>query len=124
MQQSLKFTIRSDLSVTNHDFESLWIEVDNHSHKNHICGIIYRHPHRNISSFMDYLYSTIERVHRERKNCAILGDFNFDLLKYESHQNTDDFISALGTFSFQPHIIQPNGITDHSATLIDNIFSN
>ena len=60
----------------------------------------------------------------EKKNCAILGDFNIDLLKYDSHQITDDFINTLGTLFFQPYILQPTRITDHSATLIDNIFFN
>ena len=33
-------------------------------------------------------------------------------------------MNALGAFSFQPHNLQPTRITNHSATLIDNIFSN
>ena len=73
---------------------------------------------------MDYLNSTVEKIHRKKKNCAILGDFNIDLLKYGSHQITDDFINTLGTLFFQPYILQPTRITDHSATLIDNIFFN
>ena len=66
------------------------------------------------------LRKSIER----KKNCAILGDFNIDLLKYDSHQITDDFINTLGALFFQPYILQPTRITDHSATLIDNIFFN
>ena len=82
VKQDLNYTIRTKLSLSNSDFESLWIEIDNQSHKNFICGIIYRHPNSDISSFMDYLNSTAEKIHREKKNCAILGDFNIDLLKY------------------------------------------
>ena len=47
-----------------------------------------------------------------------------DLLKFESHLVTDDFLNTLGSYFFQPHIFQPTRITDHSATLIDNIFFN
>ena len=47
-----------------------------------------------------------------------------DLLKFESHLVTDDFLNTLGSYFFQPHILQPTRITDHSATLIDNIFFN
>ena len=50
--------------------------------------------------------------------------FNLDLLKFESHPDTDNFLSTLGLFYFQPQILQPTRITDHSATLIDNIFFN
>ena len=124
VKQDLNYTLRTKLSLSNSDFESLWIEIDNQSYKSFICGIIYRHPNSDISSFMDYLNSTVEKIHREKKNCAILGDFNIDLLKYDSHQITDDFINTLGALFFQPYILQPTRITDHSATLIDNIFFN
>ena len=53
-----------------------------------------------------------------------MGDFNLDILKYQTHADTDDFINTLGASFFQPHILQPTCITDHTATLIDNIFFN
>jgi hypothetical protein len=59
-----------------------------------------------------------------KKTCIILGDSNLDLLKFETHQNTDEFLNSLGSNSFQPLISQPTRVTDHSATLIDNIFFN
>ena len=58
------------------------------------------------------------------KYCVILGDFNFDLLKFESHPGTNDFLSTLVSSYFQPQILRPTRITDHSATPIDNIFFN
>ena len=61
---------------------------------------------------------------RGSKYCAILGDFNFDLLKFENHYPTNDFINIISSFCFQAHILQPTRITDHSKTLIDNIFFN
>ena len=53
-----------------------------------------------------------------------MGDFNLDLLQIQSHAETDDFMNILGSSFFQPQILQPTRITDHSATLIDNIFFN
>ena len=53
-----------------------------------------------------------------------MGDFNFDLLKTDSHADSENFLNTLGSFFFQPQILQPTRITDHSATLIDNIFFN
>ena len=53
-----------------------------------------------------------------------MGDFNIDLLKFESHSATDGFLNTLGSNFFQPYILQPTRITDHSATLIDNFFLN
>jgi hypothetical protein len=53
-----------------------------------------------------------------------MGDFNLDLLKYETHTGTEEFMNNLGTYIFQPHILQRTRITNHTATLIDNIFYN
>ena len=66
----------------------------------------------------------VYKTHREKKYRVLLGDFNLDLLKFESHPSTENFLNTLGSYCFQPQIIQPTRITDHSATLIDNTFFN
>ena len=53
-----------------------------------------------------------------------MGDFNIDLLQYRSNSHTNDFINSVISHSFLPYIHQPTRVTDHSATVIDNIFSN
>ena len=73
---------------------------------------------------MNYVNSTIEKIHHENKQCLIMGDFNIDLLRIDDHSDSENFINTLGSFCFQPQIIQPTRITSHSATLIDNIFFN
>ena len=73
---------------------------------------------------MEYLNSTAERINRESKYCAGLVDFNVDLLKIEKHQTPSDFLNTMSSFCFQPQILQPTRITDHLATLNDNMFFN
>ena len=92
--------------------------------QNLICGIIYRHSNGNLDNFMSYINLTIDQIHRENKLCMIMGDFNIDLLKYDSYAGSENVINTLGSFFFQPQILQPTRITDHSSTLIDNIFFN
>ena len=82
------FTTRPDLTISTNDFEALWVEIQNGSQR--YCGEIYRHPHGNIQNFMDFLNSAIEKIVRENKFCIILGDFNIDLLKLDSHPDTED----------------------------------
>ena len=48
-----------------------------------------------------------------------MGDFNIDLLRIDDHSDYENFINTLGSFCFQPQIIQPTRITSHSVTLID-----
>ena len=52
-----------------------------------------------------------------------MGDFNIDLIEI-SEPCSDNFINTLGSFFYQPHILQPTRITSHTATLIDNLFLN
>ena len=50
------------------------------------------------------------------RDCIIMGDFNINLLKIDSHLGTDEFLDNLTSFNFSPHILQPTRITHHSAT--------
>ena len=60
----------------------------------------------------------------KNKISVFLGDFNLNLLNYNDHQPTNDFLDSLASNSFIPYILHPTRITSHSKTLIDNIFSN
>ena len=53
-----------------------------------------------------------------------MGDFNINLLYYESHSDTDECIYSMVSHHLLPHILQPTTVTEHSATIIDNIFTN
>ena len=124
LNQNITFSKRDQFSTSKQDYEGLWAEVENKHQRNIVCRIIYRHPKGNIETFLEYLYDIIESVHNENKLCILLGDFNINLLNFESHPNTEQFLNSLGTYFFHPHILKPKRITNHSATLIDNIFFN
>ena len=53
-----------------------------------------------------------------------MGDFNIDLLQYDTNTFSNDFINLLTSHSILPNILQPARVTDHSAIIIDNIFFN
>ena len=61
---------------------------------------------------------------KENKQVFVLGDLNMNLLNYNDHQLTNEFLESLTSNSFLPYILQPTRLTSHSKTLIDNIFSN
>ena len=52
-----------------------------------------------------------------------MGGFNVNLLNYESHGETNEFINTMVSHYLLPHILHPTRVTDHSAVVIDNIFS-
>ena len=115
---------RDALSNLHDEFESIWVEMKNKKRENFLCGCFYHHPNIDISNLMDYLQSTFSNVNQKKYQVFFLGDFNIDLLQYESHSYTNDILNTMISNSFLPYIHQPIRVTDHSETVIDNIFSN
>ena len=72
----------------------------------------------------NYLNNLLEKVSKEQKSVFLFGDFNINLLNYNTHSPTNEFLDSLASNSFLPYILQPTRITSHSKTLIDNIFTN
>ena len=71
----------------------------------------------------NYLNNLLEKISKEQKSVFLLGDFNITLLNYNVHNPTNELLDSLASNSFLPYILQPTGITSHSKTLIDNIFT-
>ena len=51
-----------------------------------------------------------------------MGDFNLDLIKFNQHKPTEEFLDSMFNFGFLPTITKPTRIHG-AATLIDNIFT-
>ena len=66
----------------------------------------------------------LKKLQKENKSLLIMGDFNINLVNYDSHPETNDFINLMVSHYLLPHILHPARVTDHSATIIDNIFFN
>ena len=66
----------------------------------------------------------IIHIQKDNKKCYIMGDYNINLLNYDLHTATAEFTDMMYANSFVPLINRPTRITESSATLIDNIFSN
>ena len=78
-----------------------------------------------ISDFNKYYSSNlIETISLENEKIVLLGDFNVDLLKYDSNHDISDFLDTMHSNLLLPHITSPTRINAKSSTLIDNIFSN
>ena len=107
------------------ELESTFIEIVNPQKSNIIAGVIYRHPSMDLTDFnCNYLNKLLENISKEQKSIFLLGDFNVNLLNYNEHNQTNEFLDSLASNSFIPLILQPTRITSHSNTLTDNVFSN
>ena len=111
--------------------ESLFIEIDGKSvgsNKNIIVGVIYRPPDRSIKEFIDKLRIRLDCIKQEKKLLYLTGDYNINLLNYDTHKDTKEFLDLMFSNSFIPLIDKPTRVKTtaikKTATLIDNIFTN
>ena len=80
LKNNLTYSILSNFTTTESDFEALWIEINVKGQSNLICGVVYRHPNSNFDNFIIYMNRTIEQIHAQEKYTLIMGDFNINLL--------------------------------------------
>ena len=105
--------------------ESSFIEIPNPKKSHIIIGCIYMHPNMDLDEFNDnYLNTLLDKISKKNKSVFLLGDFNVDVLKYDKHAPTNEFLDSLSLHMFLPCIAQPARISTTSRTLIDNIFLN
>ena len=127
LKDSLEFIVRPDLEIKHEFTESVFVEIDKslyNTNKNILIGCIYRVPNSDIETFNKELDIVISHVSKEDKLIYLMGDFNIDLLKSNEHSKSSDFLDLLYSYNLVPLITKPTRVTDHSATLIDNIFTN
>ena len=84
---------------------------------NIVIGCIYKHPNIDVLDFKkNYRSQIFETVSKEREKVFLLGDFIINLLNYNDHQPTNDFLDSLASNSFIPYILHPTRIISHSKT--------
>ena len=121
----LSYKCPNDLNIyKKNELESTFIETVSLRKSNIIVGVTYRNPSMDLNDFnCNYLNKLLENISKEQKSVFLLGDFNANLLNYNEHNQTNEFLDSLASNSFIPLILQPPRITSHSNILTDNIFS-
>ena len=89
------YITRKDLQLNSPgDFESTFIEIQFPKKRNLIVGCIYRHPNSDISirEFIDCYFNPIQQnITTGNKQCVLMGDFNVNLLRINSHIESNEF---------------------------------
>ena len=56
-------------------------------------------PHMELKEFKDYyINNLLDKWSKENKNVSLLGDFNINLLNYDQHSPTNEFLASLSLF--------------------------
>ena len=109
--------------VVDNLLECITIELMICGHKNVIVSCLHRTPGSNTNDFSEIQYGLFSEL-SVSKTIFICGDFNLDILKHNSNHATKYFLDTMYSLGLYPLIDRPSRITNHSSTLIDNIFTN
>ena len=79
----------------------------------------------NPTEFIDICISELlQKISKEDKTIMLMGDFNIDLLKYDTNADSATFLDSMYINFLLPYISTTTPVTTRSKTVIDNIFSN
>ena len=114
-----------------HVYESIWVKIKIKKGRDKIIGNVYRPnsaPLADLERSLKIHDDIIEKIMKNKKHAKceihILSDFNVNMLNFEKHELTNNYINNLISKSFLPLITQPTRIKHQSATLIDHIWTN
>ena len=89
-----------------------------------IIAGVYRQPNsENMETFLKNMEIFLKAVDKKKQDIIIAGDMNLDILKYENHLLTANYLDLLTAHKMLPRIVRPTHIKKQSATLIDHIFT-
>ena len=125
LSELFDYVKRTDISDMSPFLECLFIEVKQSNKHSILIGCVYRPPNSDVVLFNKRMLEIINIINAGSvKVTFMLGDFNLDLLKYQDHPHIGEFLGNMLSHSFFPTIRNPTRITETSATLLDNIFTN
>ena len=114
-----------------HVYESIWIKIKIKNGPDKIIGNVYRPntaPLANLEQSIEIHNQILDKIltNKSHNKCdiQILSDFNVNMLNFETHGLTNDYINSLISKSFLPVITLPTRVKHQSATLIDHIWTN
>ena len=108
------------------EFQFIKIKNVRGSKKTHVIGNVYRSPSGNPENFNTLFNKILQKLHRHTKNktCHIVGDFNQDLIKYDSDSNSQNLVDYAASNGFVQLVARPTRVTESTASLIDQVYTN
>ena len=119
------FQAKIDISDTSGEFQFVKIHNCKGFNKTKIIANIYRSPNRSTENFIKLLDGTMRNLERHsRKHIVAAGDFNVNLLRHDNDIHCQNLVETMAKYGFVQIAARPTRITDHSATLIDHVYTN
>ena len=122
-------TVLTNIKVESSGWEYLCVQLSHQKprSKQYILCNIYRTPNElvdDINTFTNELSSFLVKLKNLKHSAYLCGDYNIDLLKVKINKHYCNYFDDVVSNGFFPKITLPTRLSDHSSTLIDNIFTN
>ena len=118
----------TDINIASTGWEYLCVELCDRkprSKKYTLCNV-YRTPSEiveDINNFTTEFATLLSHMKAIRQSSYVCGDYNIDLLKVKRNKHYCEYFDEIISQGFIPKITLPTRISEHSSTLIDNIFT-
>lgn len=117
----VKTNIKYDVFTTNKHIEQIWMKI-NVNWVNIAFGVIYNPSRNNYVNFLNDFETTLSTIIPLYDDIICTGDFNIDLLDYNS-KFTELMHNTFEGLGLTQIVNQPTRITETSATLLDYVLS-
>ncbi len=77
-----------------------------------------------FSQFIELFSNSLSEMVNDYERIFLYGDFNIDVLKYNSSTQVAEYIDLLFSFGFLQIVTKPTRVSDTSATLINHVLTN
>ena len=129
VQRQFAATVLTNIKVQSSGWEYLCVQLSHQKprSKQYILCNIYRTPNElvdDINTFTNELSSFLVKLKNLKHSAYLCGDYNIDLLKVKINKHYCNYFDDVVSNGFFPKITLPTRLSDHSSTLIDNIFTN
>ena len=111
------------LSMNCENIESLSIKMLNSQTRNIIFNVAYRPSDGNLNVCVTFLKNKIFHSTSVDKTFFLTGDFNINLLDFETNKRVESFVNLIFEFSMIPTINKPTRVTKDTAAAIENIIT-
>ena len=120
IRDSLLYKLRNDLSINCEYVESLSIEILNSQTRNIIFNAICRSPNGNLNVCETFFKNIFFDSTTANKTFFLAGNFNINVLDFETNKKVQSFVNLMFEFSMTPTINKSTRVTKHAATAVDN----
>ena len=124
LRNTLSYKIRSDLNMNSDAIECLCLEISTKTSKNLILSLNYRPPNGDSTLFEKHMKSILSKNEATKKEVILIGDFNMNLLDFDKNKIVQSFVDPMFQFGVILTISKPTGVTRHTATATDHVFTN